>query len=361
MYGSLPLHYAAAQGHVVICRLLLGLYHNRDDRFEYDIHQMDFEGKSAMDYAVKHGHTEISRLLAEHPKSKKALTYQSNDGDTTTESEDEAASSSNEHATASRNTVDSTDIPRIDHPWVSITGMDATNQAQNDSHNQYQYVPERGFQYDDSSYLAHNLQRNGEHVPPTQRAIAALTQLTDLKAVINKAHTPQLLLDTTQETFVKKVHNRGRKLFVLTMKLGLGMDFLSCLISVVSDDDLPISKETLENQEHHLDGGSVDKFFGSQTLICAPILATDTFDQFVRYKASLLFGTVSLVREPGVYAVDFHLEHVTSLEGRSVGGNTGLLELNMDLFASEQVAGMERTKGRFGFECEGRWYLVSAS
>ncbi|KAH6639525.1 ankyrin repeat-containing domain protein [Boeremia exigua] len=59
VYGSLPLHYAAAQGSVSICKLLL------QHENEFDIEAKDCAGKTAKHYAQLWGHRDVSDLLAE--------------------------------------------------------------------------------------------------------------------------------------------------------------------------------------------------------------------------------------------------------------------------------------------------------
>jgi hypothetical protein len=60
IYGSLPLHFAAAHGELDICTQLLE--HSAD----YDIAEKDLQGKTALDYATEKRHTEVVDLFQQH-------------------------------------------------------------------------------------------------------------------------------------------------------------------------------------------------------------------------------------------------------------------------------------------------------
>lgn len=59
IYGSLPLHYAAASGHLINCKSLIGKMEHR-----YVIRK-DCEGKTPLDYARANGHMEVFRFLSQ--------------------------------------------------------------------------------------------------------------------------------------------------------------------------------------------------------------------------------------------------------------------------------------------------------
>jgi len=68
MYGSLPLHYAAAKGSIDICQLLLS------HKTKFDIKAKDCVYKTPLDYARGKGHYEVVKLLsAEYAAADQAL------------------------------------------------------------------------------------------------------------------------------------------------------------------------------------------------------------------------------------------------------------------------------------------------
>jgi len=68
MYGSLPLHYAAAKGSIDICQLLLS------HKTRFDIKAEDCVGKTALDYARENEHQDVVNLLsAEYAAADQAL------------------------------------------------------------------------------------------------------------------------------------------------------------------------------------------------------------------------------------------------------------------------------------------------
>lgn len=68
IYGSLPLHYAAAEGSIDICQLLLS------HKTKFDIKAMDSAGKTALDYARDKKHQDVTDLLsAEYVVADQAL------------------------------------------------------------------------------------------------------------------------------------------------------------------------------------------------------------------------------------------------------------------------------------------------
>jgi hypothetical protein len=60
IYGSLPLHFAAARGNWGICTQLL------EHAAKYDIAEKDLQGKTALHYATDRGHTKIVRSIQRH-------------------------------------------------------------------------------------------------------------------------------------------------------------------------------------------------------------------------------------------------------------------------------------------------------
>jgi hypothetical protein len=60
IYGSLPIHYAAALGSLEICRKLLAC------RIRFDTSAEDCNGQTAFSYAGTHGHPEVQELLKAH-------------------------------------------------------------------------------------------------------------------------------------------------------------------------------------------------------------------------------------------------------------------------------------------------------
>lgn len=63
IYGSLPLHYAAAKGHLGTCKLLL------EHDYQFDIDEEDCDGKMAVHYAKREGHESVADLLEPAPSS----------------------------------------------------------------------------------------------------------------------------------------------------------------------------------------------------------------------------------------------------------------------------------------------------
>jgi ankyrin repeat protein len=59
VYRSLPLHYAAVQGFLQICRLLIGHCDTSSGAGS-----RDWQGKTAVDYACARSHTAVARFLA---------------------------------------------------------------------------------------------------------------------------------------------------------------------------------------------------------------------------------------------------------------------------------------------------------
>jgi hypothetical protein len=103
-----------------------------------------------------------------------------------------------------------------------------------------------------------------------------LTQYDLLTAAINR-NGPVRRSNDDKTTFVEYVWFNGCYLFVLTINLRLSMDSLFDLLSLVSDDNLPLQKEALSDMssDHQAD---IDVVLANQALICALVLQTDDFD-----------------------------------------------------------------------------------
>jgi hypothetical protein len=186
---------------------------------------------------------------------------------------------------------------------------------------------------------------NIQYLP--SEAIHTLKAYDYLAAVIDRGSLIPRRSHDDQMTFVKEVYMQAPKLFILTVNMGLTMDFLFSLLGFVSDKDLPLEKEELSemcmDQEE-----SVDMLLASQALVCTPHLETDTFDQTVPFESSIPFVSVEQL---GAEYVAFHPNHIK----HSREGHAG--RHKMEILTDEESANWYRKNYKWGFECEGKYYM----
>jgi len=185
------------------------------------------------------------------------------------------------------------------------------------------------------------------YLPPS--AVDTLTKLQDITMFIRKSQWRQesafYMYDTRR--LIDSIVHRGKKLFLLTIKLGLSLEFLSELLYEVNDDDLPVERKeyVIMAESHRM---SMFKFLQNQALVCAPMLDTESFNQVVPYLSCVPFVGVDAVREPYVYDVSFDPEHLRQRNEEI---------WRMEDFGSAELASAMSSRFKWGFRCEGRWYL----
>jgi len=189
----------------------------------------------------------------------------------------------------------------------------------------------------------------------SRSALSTLTKRQYTIAFIKSAEYPKEGIFHVHDApgLAEVIEKRGKKLFLLTVKLGLSLEFLSLLLDHVGDDDLPMERKKyamIPKGPHRM---SMLKLLNNQALVCAPVLDTCTFDQVLPYMSCFPLEVVDAVREPDVYNVALHKEHLINEEGKE----GPLKAWRMQDFGSEETANAAKSRFQCGFTCEGRWYF----
>ncbi|KAI4652209.1 hypothetical protein J4E93_002406 [Alternaria ventricosa] len=199
-----------------------------------------------------------------------------------------------------------------------------------------------------------NLTFEGAKISYLRRStINALANRQDVTAFIKKTEYPKNVLFHVHDALelADIIEQRGKKLFLLTTKLGLSMEFLSALLAHVDDNDLPMERKKyviIPRGPHRM---AMFKLVNNQALVCAPVLDTGTFDQVVPWLSCFPLEVQHDVREPDVYDVGFPQEHLRN----EVEEPSAVWE--MEDFGSEKHANAEKSRFDWGVTCEGRWYF----
>lgn len=149
------------------------------------------------------------------------------------------------------------------------------------------------------------------------------------------------------------IEQKGKKLFLLTIKLGLSLEFLSVLLDRVGDIDLPMERKRcaiIPRGPHRI---SMLKLLNNQALVCAPVLDTGTFDRVLPYLSCFPLEVEDAVWEPDVYNVALYEEHFMDKKEEE----EPLRVWRMEDFGSEEKANAAKSRFQSGFTCEGRWYF----
>ncbi|KAI4610913.1 hypothetical protein J4E80_007944 [Alternaria sp. BMP 0032] len=186
-------------------------------------------------------------------------------------------------------------------------------------------------------------------------ALSTLTKRQYIIAFIKSAEYPKEGIFHVHDApgLAEVIEKRGKKLFLLTVKLGLSLEFLSVLLDHVGDDDLPMERKKyamIPKGPHRM---SMLKLLNNQALMCAPVLDTCTFDQVLPYLSCFPLEVVDAVREPDVYNVALHKEHLIYEKEKE----KPLKAWRMQDFGSEETADAAKSRFQWGFTCEGRWYF----
>jgi len=180
-------------------------------------------------------------------------------------------------------------------------------------------------------------------------AVDTLTSRQDITVFITKSTYPREEVSSVHDAIalIDLIEWKSKKLFLLAIKLGLSLEFLSTLLDEMDDDDLPIAQEKHYKISENF-RISMFKFLRNQALVCAPVLGTEKFDQVVPYLSCIPFSAVHVVRERSVYDVSFDLEHLRQGDEKV---------WRMEVFGSAEEADVQRPRFQWGFICEGRWYF----
>jgi hypothetical protein len=185
----------------------------------------------------------------------------------------------------------------------------------------------------------------------------------------------QRITHVQKVAFVDDIHERSKKLFAITVKAGLGMDFLHALMyndgqtETISDHHLPLLLSTdtadpgVATREkipildlYHAD--FTNKFQLAQKTMWAPTLMRSTGDLIpsIPFLSSMPLSRDAepFIRAPGQYMVRFHSSHVGP--GVPSEGWLRMRTFWIESLAKEYLAG---TACRLVFRCEGKIYCVS--
>jgi hypothetical protein len=147
-----------------------------------------------------------------------------------------------------------------------------------------------------------------------KRAVRSLTEYDFLNAFINRNGAIRRSHDNKM-TFAENAWFNGCNLVVLTVNLGLSMEFFFDLLSQVSDKNLPLQREALSEMSPDHEA-NIDELLANQALVCAPVLQTDNYDQKVPFELSIPLMTVEVSDELSGYAVRFHPKHINHSRDR---------------------------------------------
>jgi hypothetical protein len=186
-------------------------------------------------------------------------------------------------------------------------------------------------------------------------AVNALTKRQDITVFITKTGYPNERVFHIHDALglADIIEQKGKKLFLLTIKLRLSLEFLSVLLDHVGEIDLPMERKRyaiIPRGPHRM---SMLKLLNNQALVCAPVLDAGTFDQVVPYLSCFPLEVDNAVREPDVYNVALHEEHLMNEKEKE----EPLRVWRMEDFGSEEKANAAESRFQWGFTCEGRWYF----
>lgn len=199
-----------------------------------------------------------------------------------------------------------------------------------------------------------NLTFEGAKISYLRRStMNALANRQDVTAFIKKTEYPKKGLFHVHDALelADIIEEGGKKLFLLTIKLGLSLEFLSALLAHVDDNDFPMERKKyviIPRGPHRM---AMFKLVNNQALVCAPVLDTGTFDQVILWLSCFPLEVQHDVREPDVYNVGFPQEHL-----RNEAEEPWAI-WRMEDFGSEKKANAEKSRFEWGFTCEGRWYF----
>ena len=188
-------------------------------------------------------------------------------------------------------------------------------------------------------------------------AVNALTKRQYITAFITRTEYPKEGVFHVHDArgLADIIEQKGKKLFLLTVKLGLSLEFLSALLDHVGDTELPMERKRYAMIPRGPHRTSMLKLLNNQGLVCAPVLDTATFDQVVPYLSCFPLEVENAVREPSVYNVALHEEHLVNEKEKEK--EESLKVWRMKDFGSEKEANTEKSRFQWGFTCEGRWYF----
>jgi hypothetical protein len=140
-----------------------------------------------------------------------------------------------------------------------------------------------------------------------ESAISALTTYSNIIAMVYQdTHIQQVanFPNHAKDSYITRIFNKSRKLFVAAVSEGLSMNFVRVLMrgGKFGNENLSFANDTKPRDEYNKVWPKEDtqKFLEAQKLVCAPLLTISEFDQLVAFRSSILIVEAKLRQDGDV-------------------------------------------------------------